>query len=467
MWGKGTKKAFSDKIKLEAGYFFVDLPPKYSYMNGIYVEKFGGASVNSAAAVRNVVSILQGEEKRRIVVVSAMGKTTNSLEKIVDLWHSEKAVNNAEFDKLLHYHLDIAEELFTNEEEKISCKNLIKRLITESREKILTLNPNDYDFLYDGIVSYGERISTNIISAYMTSIGFSHEHVFAQDFIKTDNNFRNADIRWTQTEETISRNLLPLLANRSTVLTQGFIGSTKEGYTTTLGREGSDFSAAIFAYCTNAESMTIWKDVSGLMNADPKRMKDTRKLECVPYKEAMELAYYGASIIHPKTVKPLENKSIPLYVKSFNAPQQQGSVITDCENPVPTVPNYIFKDNQTLLSIFPKDFSFIAEDKVSAIFDILSSFGIKVNMMQNSALSFSVCFDKSDNLLQELIEALQQSYNVRYNNSLELITIRHYEADSLAKAIDIGLYNVLIEQKSRVTQQYLIERKADTRKEMS
>lgn len=466
MWGKGTKKAFSDKIKLEAGYFFVDLPPKYGYMNGIYVEKFGGASVNSAAAVRNVVSILQGEEKRRIVVVSAMGKTTNSLEKIVNLWHSEKAVNNAEFDKLLHYHLDIAEELFTNEEEKISCKNLIKRLITESREKILTLNPNDYDFLYDGIVSYGERISTNIISAYMTSIGFSHEHVFAQDFIKTDNNFRNADIRWTQTEETISRNLLPLLANRSTVLTQGFIGSTKEGYTTTLGREGSDFSAAIFAYCTNAESMTIWKDVSGLMNADPKRMKDTRKLECVPYKEAMELAYYGASIIHPKTVKPLENKSIPLYVKSFYAPQQQGSVITDCENPVPTVPNYIFKDNQTLLSIFPKDFSFIAEDKVSAIFDILSSFGIKVNMMQNSALSFSVCFDKNDNLLQELIEALQQSYNVRYNNSLELITIRHYEADSLAKAIDIGLYNVLIEQKSRVTQQYLIERKADTRKEM-
>lgn len=466
MWGKGTKKAFSDKIKLEAGYFFVDLPPKYGYMNCIYVEKFGGASVNSAAAVRNVVSILQGEEKRRIVVVSAMGKTTNSLEKIVNLWHSEKAVNNEEFDKLLHYHLDIAEELFTNEEAKISCKNLIKRLITESREKILTLNPNDYDFLYDGMVSYGERISTSIISAYMTSIGFSHEHVFAQDFIKTDNNFRNADIRWTQTEETISRNLLPLLSNRSTVLTQGFIGSTKEGYTTTLGREGSDFSAAIFAYCTNAESMTIWKDVSGLMNADPKRMKDTRKLECVPYKEAMELAYYGASIIHPKTVKPLENKSIPLYVKSFNTPQQQGSVITDCENPVPTVPNYIFKDNQTLLSIFPKDFSFIAEDKVSAIFDILSSFGIKVNMMQNSALSFSVCFDKNDNLLQELIEALQQSYNVRYNNSLELITIRHYEANSLAKAIDIGLYNVLIEQKSRVTQQYLIERKADTRKEM-
>ena len=415
MWGKGTKKAFSDKIKLEAGYFFVDLPPKYGYMNCIYVEKFGGASVNSAAAVRNVVSILQGEEKRRIVVVSAMGKTTNSLEKIVNLWHSEKAVNNEEFDKLLHYHLDIAEELFTNEEAKISCKNLIKRLITESREKILTLNPNDYDFLYDGMVSYGERISTSIISAYMTSIGFSHEHVFAQDFIKTDNNFRNADIRWTQTEETISRNLLPLLSNRSTVLTQGFIGSTKEGYTTTLGREGSD---------------------------------------------------YGASIIHPKTVKPLENKSIPLYVKSFNAPQQQGSVITDCENPVPTVPNYIFKDNQTLLSIFPKDFSFIAEDKVSAIFDILSSFGIKVNMMQNSALSFSVCFDKNDNLLQELIEALQQNYNVRYNNSLELITIRHYEADSLAKAIDIGLYNVLIEQKSRVTQQYLIERKADTRKEM-
>lgn len=435
-------------------------------MNGIYVEKFGGASVNSASSVRNVVSILQSEEKKRIVVVSAMGKTTNSLEKIVNLWHSEKIVNNEEFDKLQHYHLSIAEELFANEEAKNSCKNLIKHLIAESREKILTLNHNDYDFLYDCIVSYGERISTSIISAYMTSIGFAHEHIFAQDFIKTDNNFRNADIRWTQTKEIISQNLFPLLANRSTLLTQGFIGSTKEGYTSTLGREGSDFSAAIFAYCTNAESMTIWKDVSGLMNADPKRMKSTCKLECVPYKEAIELAYYGASIIHPKTIKPLENKNIPLYVKSFNAPQQQGSVITDCENPIPTVPNYIFKDNQTLLSIFPKDFSFIAEDKVSTIFDTLSSFGIKVNMMQNSALSFSVCFDKNDKLLQELIEALQQNYNVRYNDSLELITIRHYQADSLAKAIDISLYNVLIEQKSRITQQYLIERKADTRKEM-
>ena len=192
-------------------------------MNGIYVEKFGGASVNSASSVRNVVSILQSEEKKRIVVVSAMGKTTNSLEKIVNLWHSEKTVNNEEFDKLQHYHLSIAEELFANEEAKNSCKNLIKHLIAESREKILRLNHNDYDFLYDCIVSYGERISTSIISAYMTSIGFAHEHIFAQDFIKTDNNFRNADIRWTQTKEIISQNLFPLLANRSTLLTQGFI----------------------------------------------------------------------------------------------------------------------------------------------------------------------------------------------------------------------------------------------------
>lgn len=436
-------------------------------MNGIYVEKFGGASVNSASAVRNVVSILQNEKKKRIVVVSAMGKTTNSLERIVNLWHSEKIVNEEEFDKLLHYHLDIAEDLFENEDAKSECKELISRIMAECREKMLTLNPNDYDFLYDSIVSYGERISTSIISAYMNSIGFSHEHVPAQEFIKTDNNFRNADILWTKTKECICRGLIPILSDRATVLTQGFIGSTKEGYTSTLGREGSDFSAAIFAYCTDAESMTIWKDVSGLMNADPKRMKNTRKLESVPYKEAMELAYYGASIIHPKTVKPLENKSIPLYVKSFNAPHEQGSVITDCENPIPKVPNYIFKNNQTLLSISPKDFSFIAEDKVSTIFDVLSSFGIKVNMMQNSALSFSVCFDQNDNLLQELMETLQQNYNVRYNNSLELITIRHYEADSLAKAINIELYNVLIEQRSRVTQQFLIERKADARKKMS
>lgn len=428
-------------------------------MEELFVEKFGGASVNTASAVRNVVSILKSETKKRVVVVSAMGKTTNSLERIINLWHKERLVNEKEYDDLLAYHFGIVEGLFEDEALMKDCKELVQSIVDESLAKMLTINPNDYDFLYDSLVSYGERISTSIISAYMTSIHYPHKHVFAQDLIKTDNCFRNSKVLWNRTEESIKQNLNPLLSEFDTVLTQGFIGATKEGYTTTLGREGSDFSAAILAYCLNAKSMTIWKDVAGLMNADPKRMSDTYLLEQVPYKEAMELSYYGASIIHPKTIKPLENKSIPLFVKSFNDTKLKGSAITDCDILTPIVPNYIFKDNQTLLSIYPKDFSFIAEDNISTIFGVLSKFGIKVNMMQNSALSFSVCFDQNDNALSEIIELLQQSYAVKYNNSLKLVTIRHYQENSIENAIDKERYNILIEQKSRITLQCLVEYK--------
>jgi aspartate kinase len=457
--GKGTKKATYSKIKLEDRYFFCSFASKICRMEELFVEKFGGASVNTASAVRNVVSILKSESKKRVVVVSAMGKTTNSLERIINLWHKERLVNEKEYDDLLAYHFGIVEGLFEDEALMKDCKELVQSIVDESLAKMLTINPNDYDFLYDSLVSYGERISTSIISAYMTSIHYPHKHVFAQDLIKTDNCFRNSKVLWNRTEESIKQNLNPLLSEFDTVLTQGFIGATKEGYTTTLGREGSDFSAAILAYCLNAKSMTIWKDVAGLMNADPKRMSDTCLLEQVPYKEAMELSYYGASIIHPKTIKPLENKSIPLFVKSFNDPKLKGSAITDCDILTPIVPNYIFKDNQTLLSIYPKDFSFIAEDNISTIFGVLSKFGIKVNMMQNSALSFSVCFDQNDNALSEIIELLQQSYAVKYNNSLKLVTIRHYQENSIENAIDKERYNILIEQKSRITLQCLVEDK--------
>lgn len=431
-------------------------------MQKVYVEKFGGASVNTSSAVKNVLSILGSYKRKRIVVVSAMGKTTNALEKVVNLWHNERRVDEKDFEALLSYHFEIIDGLFKKENDRMACRSLVALMLEECRAKILTLNPNDYDFLYDSIVSYGERVSTSIISSYMSAEGFSHRHISAPDFIKTNNNFRTSDLKWKQTETLIKQNLLPLFDVCDTVLTQGFIGSTKEGYTTTLGREGSDFSAAIFAYCSDAESMTIWKDVSGVMNADPKKMKNTMLLETVPYKEAIELSYYGASIIHPKTIKPLENKQIPLYVKSFNNPQDKGTVISDCKELCPLVPNYIFKDNQTLLSVYPKDFSFIAEENISKIFEVLSTFGIKVNMMQNSALSFSVCFDRNDNLLPEIIETLQQSYVVRYNNSLCLLTIRHYEENSVSNALNTEQYRILIEQKSRITLQCLVERKADS-----
>lgn len=424
-------------------------------MSEVYVEKFGGASVNSAASIRNVISILQLDEKVRVVVVSAMGKTTNSLEKIIDLWHRYTKFNESEYDFIKQYHTKIVTELFENMPSQSIALVMVEEVFAELKQNLLSLNPKDYDFLYDSIVSYGERISTAIISLYMTSLDINHRLIPAQEVIKTDNSYRGAQVDWKKTQQAVKDKFKTLFLETDLVLTQGFIGSTREGYTTTLGREGSDYSAAILAYCLNAKSLTIWKDVEGLMSADPKRMPNAKKLEQVPYREAIELSYYGASIIHPKTIKPLENKSIPLYVKSFVNPEKEGSVINHTEEVKPLVPNYIFKDKQTLLSVSAKDFSFIVEENLANIFSELSSFGVKVNLIQNSALTFSVCFDQNDYILPRLIESLQQDYNVKYNNNLQLITIRHYTQETIENLNKKS--RILIEQKNRVTLQCLIE----------
>ena len=424
-------------------------------MREIFVEKFGGASVNSATSIKNVISILQLDEKARVVVVSAMGKTTNSLEKIVDLWYRFTRLNQEEFDFIKAYHISIVKELFENTSALDIALSMVEEIFSDLKQNLLSLNPKDYDFLYDSIVSYGEKISTAILSLYMTSLDINHRLIAAQEVIKTDNSYRGAQVDWKKTEKEVKEKLNNLFLETDLVLTQGFIGSTREGYTTTLGREGSDYSAAIFAYCFEAKSLTIWKDVEGLMSADPKRMPDAKKLEQVPYREAIELSYYGASVIHPKTIKPLENKAIPLYVKSFLNPEKEGTVITHAEEVKPLVPNYIFKDKQTLLSVSAKDFSFIVEENVANIFSQLSCFGVKVNLIQNSALTFSVCFDQNDYVLPRLIEALQQDYNVKYNNDLQLITIRHYTQETIENLNKKG--RILIEQKNRVTLQCLIE----------
>lgn len=424
-------------------------------MREIFVEKFGGASVNSAISIKNVISILQLDEKARVVVVSAMGKTTNSLEKIVDLWYRFTRLNQEEFDFIKAYHISIVKELFENTSALDIALSMVEDIFSDLKQNLLSLNPKDYDFLYDSIVSYGEKISTAILSLYMTSLDINHRLIAAQEVIKTDNSYRGAQVDWKKTEKEVKEKLNNLFLETDLVLTQGFIGSTREGYTTTLGREGSDYSAAILAYCFEAKSLTIWKDVDGLMSADPKRMPDAKKLEQVPYREAIELSYYGASVIHPKTIKPLENKAIPLYVKSFLNPEKEGTVITHAEEVKPLVPNYIFKDKQTLLSVSAKDFSFIVEENVANIFSQLSSFGVKVNLIQNSALTFSVCFDQNDYVLPRLIEALQQNYNVKYNNDLQLITIRHYTQETIENLNKKG--RILIEQKNRVTLQCLIE----------
>ncbi|MBQ9311759.1 MAG: aspartate kinase [Bacteroidales bacterium] len=427
-------------------------------MYKIYVEKFGGASVNSALAVENVANILKGEIKKqehnakRVIVISAMGKTTNMLETLVNSWYYDKVFDEKIFDKILEFHYDIIEKLFKDQAQ--NCLGKINLLFNEIKNKLLHASSSDYNFVYDQIVSFGERISTNIVSEYLNHSGLKNKLVSALDIVKTDNNYRDANVDWKSTKTAVEEWLLPIMEYYDIVITQGFIGGTKENLTTTLSREGSDYSAAIISYSLKAENMTIWKDVPGLLNADPKRIENTTKLLRVPYKEAIELSYYGATIIHPKTIKPLENLSIPLYIKSFIDPEQEPTVICSDKELFPIVPNYIFKDNQLLLSISPKDFSFIAERNIAYIFEILAKHNVKVNLMQNSAISFSVCIDENLKTLPLLLEELSQWYKVRYNTSLQLVTIRHYNKQAIDNILK-GRQSI-IEQKNRTTVQFLI-----------
>ena len=425
----------------------------------IFVEKFGGASVNSADAIRNVEHILSLEKKKRVVIISAMGKTTNKLENIVNKWFNNQVFFTEQFEELKDFHLQLIEELFDNVDigntEKIDLQQSVKNIFEELKQKIKVLPNFDYNFLYDSIVSYGEILSTTIISSYLNAKKLNNRLLYAHTIIKTDNNYRDANINFSDTKREVNEQIMSLLKNFDLIITQGFLGGTKENLITTLGREGSDYSAAILAYCLNAKSMTVWKDVAGLLNADPKRVEQTIKIHTMPYTEAVELSYYGASIIHPKTIKPLENVKIPLYIKSFKSPTEQGTVICESESVNPIVPNFIFKDNQLLLSIMPKDLSFVTEISISTIFSLLAKHKVKVNMIQNSAISFSICFDDNRNILPALLNDLEKDFLVRYNEGLQLVTIRHYTVEAVNNIIKGR--RILIEQKNRMTAQYLID----------
>ncbi len=434
-------------------FFFTFVRQKKRIMD-IFVEKFGGASVNSAKAIKNVEKILLLERKKRVVVISAMGKTTNKLENIVNKWFNDRVFFVEQYEELLEYHIGIINDLFENTKAREEITHIIKEIFEDLKQKIQIIPSSDYNFLYDSIVSYGEKVSTTIVSYYLNQIGIDNTLLFSYQIIKTDNNYRDANVMWQDTQNMVEEKLLPLLEKQDLVITQGFVGGTKENLATTLGREGSDYSAAILSHCLQAKSMTVWKDVSGLLNADPKRVEKTVQIVSMPYTEAVELSYYGASIIHPKTIKPLENKKIPLYIKSFLNPMEKGTVICQSESVKPIVPNYIFKDNQILLSIMPKDLSFATESCLSEIFSILAKHKIKVSLMQNSAISFSVCFEENRNILPQLLKDLEQDFIVRYNEGLQLVTIRHYTSDAIHSTI--GNHSVLIEQKSRITAQYLL-----------
>ena len=418
------------------------------------VFKFGGASVKDAAAVKNVTKILSGfSEDQLVVVVSAMGKTTNALEKVVSAFMDKSGEAPKLLQEVKDFHRKIMLDLFPSANHPVF--DIVNNIFVEI-EWVLEEEPSKgMAFAYDQIVSTGELISTRIISAYLSLSGIDHTWLDARDVIQTDNNYREGNVNWELTEKLCRDKVMPLISlPGKKAITQGFIGGTSENYTTTLGREGSDYSAAIFAYCLEAPDVYIWKDVPGVLNADPKYYTDAQKLERMSYHDAIELAYYGASVIHPKTIKPLENKSISLHVKSFMNPELPGTVIGKDLQTKPLIPSFIFKENQLLVSISAKDFSFIAEDNLHEIFGLFANAGVKINLMQNSAISFSVCIDNDRHKAPELIGKLRESYKVLYNENLQLFTIRHYFS-STVEMLTAGK-EILLEQRSRHTAQFVV-----------
>ena len=420
-------------------------------MSKVSVFKFGGASIKDAEGFKNVAGIIQSYNhgNNLMVIVSALGKTTNALEKFVDAYF-EKGDATGLLMKVKSDHLLIAEQLIADTSNKIFTD--LNNLFVEA-DWLLEDDPHDeYDYVYDQIVSIGELASTKILAAYMQSEKINVKWLDVRDLIATDETWREGKVDWHLTEKNISEKVLPVLQNQI-VLTQGFLGGTLNNQTTTLGREGSDYSAAIFSYCLNADSQTIWKDVAGVLNADPRYFASTQKIDQLSYHEAIEMTFFGATVIHPKTIKPLQNKHIPLHVKSFLQPKQIGTVISDHSQEV-LPPVLVLKTNQVLLSISAIDFSFIAEENLSHIFSLFARHQSKMNLMQNAAISFSVSIDYSKTKTEALINELQQHYKVLHNDGLELLTIRHYTNEVLHEFTEGR--KIFLEQKSRHTVQLVM-----------
>ena len=421
------------------------------------VFKFGGASVKDAKAVKNVANVLSMFPNEKIVVVvSAMGKTTNLLEEVVNaLWSKDIAGFNYYVNEALKYHLGIVDQLFSEPHKAVM--NFLEATFNNLLDKSKTPLSSNYDFEYDQIVSLGEVISTYIVEAYLVDQTFEAAWLDARKLIITDSTYRNGTVNWELTQQAISETVPALFKTSKILITQGFIGGSNEKATVTLGREGSDYTAAIFAYCLDAQSVTIWKDVPGMLNADPKWFDNTVKLNQISFQEAIELAYYGATVIHPKTIKPLQNKSIPLYVKSFVDPSLEGTIISQSTEFDTLVPSFIFKMNQVMFEVTPKDFSFIVEENLRQIFDCISSNGVQINMMQNSAISFDFVVDAKPIILDQLAAELALNYDVTIVKELELVTIRHYDTATIERVtLD---KHILLTQKSEQTARILMRNK--------
>jgi aspartate kinase len=411
------------------------------------VFKFGGASVKDSKGVKNVALILQKfADQHLVVVISAMGKTTNALERVLALFQNHGDYLH-ELSLLKQYHSDIISDLFPPTHKIWNVINDEWRTI----ERNLKAQYDEPDQRYDQVVSHGEILSTLIVAHYLQEQGLAAQWFDARDYIVTDENYREAIVDWNSTGQKINK--LDFSTGKIKI-TQGFLGKNSSGFTTTLGRDGSDFSAAIFAYCLNAKSVTIWKDVPGIMNADPKRMNAVTVFEELPFREAAEMTYYGASVIHPKTIKPLATKQIPLYVKNFDDPSLPGTKIHECHvDKLP--PLFVFKDNQCLISCKVTDYTFVTEDHMRKIFHALSELNIHLNVMQNSAISFSFCIDFRESKVKALIQTLQHFFEVYYNTGLTLVTIKNYDEESFETFRKKP--GVILEQSSRSTLQLLMK----------
>ncbi|MDG1384826.1 MAG: aspartate kinase [Flavobacteriaceae bacterium] len=390
------------------------------------IFKFGGASVKDAQGVKNLAHVLKTVGySNTLIVVSAMGKTTNAMETVISNYFEAKHELQSSLQDVKKFHNNILLDLFENEQHSVfeTVDQLFQNIVQFFDHN---KSPN-YNFVYDQVIGFGELISTTIISNYLNMIGVTNSWLDVRDLIKTDDYYRNAKINWTQTQTLISAQVDAKKLN----ITQGFLGSDANNFTTTLGREGSDYTAAVFAYCLNANSVTIWKDVPGVLNADPRYFENAELLHQLSYTEAIELSYYGASVIHPKTLQPLQRKEIPLYVKSFLNPENSGTTVGKDLTLNPKVPCYILKQNQILISISSLDFSYIVEDNISHIFSLLHEYKMKVSMLQNSAISFSVCIENNYDNLERLLLHLKAKYKVSAHKAVKLYTIRHYNPQAI------------------------------------
>ena len=413
------------------------------------VFKFGGASVKNADAVKNVAQILSGYKDNLVVVISAMGKTTNLMESLVKAYFNNENITNEIFTQFKVFHTEICDDLFNGKGTPKSINSLFSEL-----ENRLNKTPSlDFNYEYDQIVGFGEMVSTQIVSEYLNSTELKNSWIDIRTCLRTDDKFRDASVNWKLTEKLVQQ--VFNFENEKLYVTQGFLGSTTSNITTTLGREGSDFTAAILGNILNADNVSIWKDVPGVLNADPKIMEDAVKIDELSYREAIEMSYSGAQIIHPKTMKPLHNKGIPLLVKSFFSPKENGTVIHQVDHKLQLQPVFIVKENQVLITISPIDFSFISIEDINAIVDIIHKNRIKINLIQQSAIDFNIVVDFPETDLNLVLKSLSKNYIARYNTGLTLHTIRHFNENVLQKMKKNG--KIYLEQNSRRTARLLVK----------